>query len=140
MPLELSHSIHPEYLEVHVSGERSHGIELEESFGVWSQVFSVSLQQHRLNILAHNRARGRFPVKAQIDLSFKIQEMGCTLDHRVAVISYNKEVTKDAQIIIRFMSSKGYTVQFFTSRDKAIRWLLREKKKPSILDIFDSFK
>lgn len=140
MPLELSHSIHPEYLEVHVNGERSRGTELEEAIALWSKVFSISNEENRLNIIAYNRARGKFPVKAQINLAFKIQEMGCTLGHKIAVISYNRELFKNAQLIIRFMQGKGYTIQLFKNKEKARKWLLQQKKKTSFLDIFDSFK
>ncbi len=139
MPLELSHRIHPEYLEVEVNGQRTLGMEFEESISLWSNVFSISKKQDMQNILAHNRAQGKFPVKAQINLSFKIQEIGCTPAHRIAVIAYNGEVTKNSQLIVRFMQSKNYTIQFFKNKEKAKRWLLREKKRSKILDLLDSF-
>ena len=140
MPLDLSHKIHPEHLEVHVSGERSRGTELAEAIALWSKVFSISNRENKLNILANNRTRGRFPVKAQIDLAFKIQEMGCTFGHKIALIAYSNEFLKNAQLIVRFMKGKGYTVQLFTNKDKAKRWLLRKKNKARFLDLFDSFK
>lgn len=140
MPLELAHTVHPEFLEVHVQGERLHGRELEESLSIWSDIFSISKNENRRNILAHNKARGRFPVKAQINLSFKIKEIGCTLGHRIAVISYNSEVYRNAQLIVRFMQGKGYSVQLYKNKEKARSWLLREKKKKSLKNIFDSLK
>lgn len=140
MPLELAHTVHPDYLEVHVQGARMHGREFEESLSIWSDVFSLSKNENRRNILAHNKARGRFPVKAQINLSFKIKEIGCTLGHRIAVISYNTEVYKNGQLIVRFMQGKGYSIQLFKSKEKARSWLLREKKRRTLMDIFDSLK
>jgi len=140
MPLELVHNTHPNFLEVHLHGKRKHGHELEEAIALWSTVFAISNQQNRLNILAHNRARGRFSVKAQINLAFKIQEMGCTLAHRIAVISYNSEVFKNGQLIVRFMQGKGYTIQLFKNKDKAKRWLLQNKEKVSLRNLLDSFK
>ena len=140
MPLELTYTIHPDYLEVHVHGERQNGHELEEAIALWAEVFSISNQQDSLKILAHNHVRGRFPVKAQIDLSFKIHEMGCTIDHRIAVIPHNRQVSKNAQLIVRFMQSKGFTIQFFRSKEKAKKWLLQPDKTPSFQGSFDFFK
>ena len=140
MPLELKHTLHPNFLEITIRGERFPGQELEETIEIWSEIFKVSRLKNRFNILAHIRSQGRFPVKAQINLSFKIKEIGCTPEHRIAVISYSNEISKNIQLIIRFMNGKGYTIQLFKNKDKARRWLLKEKRKNFLKDLFDSIK
>lgn len=140
MPLELVHTIHSDYLEVQIQGERTIGNELEEAIRIWSQIFGLTERYFQNNILAHVRVKRRFPVRAQIDFSFRLTEIGCTPDHRIAVVAYSSEIFKNASIIEKYLLNEGYSTRIFKSKEKARRWLLRKKKKPSFLNIFDSFK
>ena len=140
MPLELLHTIHPLYLDVQIHGDRTPGKEFEETAELWSHIFSISRTEGLNNILAQVRVRRRFPVNAQINISFKLQEIGCSLDHRIAIIAFNREVHKNAQLIVRYMQGEGFTIRLFKSKEKAKRWLLHQKKKRSLGDLFDSFK
>ncbi|MBT8235919.1 MAG: STAS/SEC14 domain-containing protein [Bacteroidia bacterium] len=139
MPLELSYIIQPYFLEVEIQGGRTTGREFEEMATIWGQVFQISKKESRYNILAHVRVKERLPVNTQINISFKVKEIGCTHSHRIAVFVNNKEVLKSAELIERYMHEEGYSVQLFNNKDRARRWLLREKKRSRILDLLDSF-
>lgn len=140
MPLDLSHTIHSNYLEAQIQGSRTPNSELEETAQVWSDIFKLSEKYDQHKILAHVRVKGRFPVNAQIEFSFLLKEIGCTVEHRIAAVAYSNEIFKNATLIEKYMKGEGYMVGLFKSKERAKRWLLHEKKKSSFLDLFDSFK
>lgn len=140
MPLELLHTNHSDYLEVHIQGTRRSGHELEEATAIWAQVFHLSEKYQQNNIMAHVRARGRFPVTARVDFAFGFKKTGCTLNHRIAALAYSNEFFINATLVERYVREEGYNARLFKSREKARRWLLQEKKKFSLMDLFDSFK
>jgi hypothetical protein len=139
MPLELVHTLHSYYLEVEIQGNRTPGNEFEETAAIWAKIFQISKAENRLSILAHVHLKDRLPVNAQINISLKLEEIGCTPFHRIGVIAYNKEVYKRGELIERYVAEEGFVVQLFKNKDKARRWLLHEKKKSRILDLLDSF-
>ena len=139
MPLSLSHTVHPYFLEVEIQGNRMPGGEFEETAAIWKEVFQISKAENRSNILAHVRVRDRLPVRAQVNISLKIKEIGCTHSHRIGVVAINKEVLKSAKLIERYMQEEGYDVHLFKNKEQARRWLLKEKKRSKLLDLLDSF-
>ena len=139
MPLELLHTIHPRYLEAQILGERTFGAELEETTEVWKNIFKLCILEDRKKVLVHSRTKGRFPLNAQINLSLRLNEIGCTREHRIAAIAYSSELYKNAQLIEKYMQSLGFAVRVFKGKEKARSWLLQEKKKFSIRDLLDSF-
>lgn len=140
MPLELSHTVQPLYLDIHIQGDRTPGREFEETAELWSDIFSISRSEGLNNILAQVRVRRRFPVNAQINISFKLKEIGCTFDHRIAIVAFNREVYNNASLVIRYMQGEGYNIRLFKSKERAKRWLLRQKQRRNLMDLFDSFK
>ena len=140
MPLELLHTNHSDYLEVHIQGTRTPGHELEETTAIWARIFHLSEKYQQNNIMAHVRAKGRFPVTARVDFAFGFKKTGCTPNHRIAAVAYSSELFNNATIVEKYVREEGYSARLFKSREKARRWLLREKKKFSLLDLFDSFK
>ncbi|MDH3698683.1 MAG: hypothetical protein OER83_04420 [Flavobacteriaceae bacterium] len=139
MSLELLHTLHSYYLEVKIRGDRTPGNEFEETAAIWAKIFQISKAENRSNILAHVRVKNRLPINAQINISFKLKEIGCTQSHRIGVIVYNKEVYKSAALVERYMQQEGFAVHLFRHKDKARRWLLHEKKKSRISNLLDSF-
>lgn len=138
MPVQLSHTIHPEYLEVFLDGNRTPGIELEETTFYWSQIFEISKRTGRNRILVHARMKGRFPIKAQVEIAFRIKEIGCTHAHQIAVIAYSRITYDKANLIEKWMLNWGYRTRLFRNRDRARNWLLQREQKSVLQKILGS--
>ena len=140
MSLRFSHTIYTEYFEVVIEGSRTPGKEWEESASLWKQVFAISKNEDIKNILTLARIKGRFPLNAHINFALQLKDIGCTLLHRIAYVPTDRQIQKNPPLIFKYMHSAGYDIKIFKSREKAKRWLLQEKRKVSLLDLFDSFK
>lgn len=139
MPIQLSHTIHPEYLEVFLDGNRTPGNELEETAICWSHIFVISETCGQDRILVHARMKGRLPIKAQVEIAFRIKEIGCTPAHRIAAIAYSQETFDKAHLIEKWMLNWGYNARLFRNKDSAESWLLQKEQKSTFQKIFGFF-
>ena len=139
MPVELSHINHPEYLEIFLDGNRIPGNELEETTAYWKRIFEISQKLGQRRILVLARIKGRFPVIAQVEISFRIKEIGCTHEHRIAAVAYSEETFIKAYLIEKLMLNWGYKTRLFRNKEKAKSWLLQRKQKSVLQKILGSF-
>lgn len=140
MPVELSHINHPEYLEINLVGNRTPGYELEETTSYWKKIFEISQRLGHDCILVHARMKGRFPIMAQVEISFRIKDIGCTHEHRIAAVAYSEETYIKAYLIEKLMLNWGYRTRLFRNKDKAKNWLLQRQQKTAFQKIFESFR
>lgn len=139
MPVKLTHTVHHEYLEIFLDGKRTPGNELEETTAYWSRIFELSEISGHNRILVHARMKGRFPVMAQVEISFRVKDMGCTHAHRIAAIAYSQETFDKAYLIEKLMLNWGYRTRLFRNKDRAKNWLLQKQQKSVLQKIFGAF-
>ena len=125
MPLHLSHKVHSKYLDVVIEGERTSGEELEEMIRIWQGIFELSNQYGVLQVLSRNKAAGRFPLNAQINMAMRMEDMGCTKSHRIACLAYSNQLFDDQQLIVKYAQAQGYNGQLFDDEQEALTWLLQ---------------
>ena len=136
MSLELTHRVHPGYLEITTSGTRSEGREMNELIRIWQKVFVLAGQYNLTYILAHIKEVGRWPLNAQINFGFKMQETGVTRLHRVAGICYSPQLFEEHDLFIKYGRALGYEIQVFRSEDEALDWLLHAQPgKPEVQEL-----
>ena len=139
MPLYLSHKVYSKYLDVVIKGERTPGDELQEMIRIWQSIFQLSNKYDVLQILSHNRAEGKFPLNAQINMAMRMEDMGCTKAHRVACLAYSDQLFDDQQLIVKYAQAQGYNGQLFDNEVEALNWLLQsptqdeQRKKLTLL-------
>lgn len=125
MPLHLSHSVFPDYLDVSIKGNRTPGEELQEMIRIWQDIFKLSHENEKMYILSRNKAQGKFPLNAQISMALRMEDMGCTKSHKVACLAYSTELFDDQQLIVKYAQAQGYNGQLFSDEKDAIKWLLQ---------------
>ncbi len=139
MSLEFVHTLHSDYIEVQIYGVRTRGKEWEESASMFKHIFEISTRYGLKKILVQARHRGNFPINAHINFALQLKEIGCTLAHRIAYVTRDRQIQKNPPLIFGYMQSAGYEIQIFKRKEEGKRWLLQEKKKFSIRGLLDSF-
>ena len=136
MALSLMHTVYPKYLDVVIEGERIPGDELQEMIAMWQKIFSLSNKCGKMNILSRNKAKGKFPLNAQINMALRMEDIGCTKSHRIACLAYSTQLFDDQQLIVKYARAQGYHSQLFNKEEEALDWLLqspaRDRTKPEL--------
>jgi|GEM_PF-2077283 len=140
MSLEFVHTLHSDYLEIQIKGVRTRGKEWEEAASMWKHIFEFSDKYGLKKILVNARHQGKFPINAHINFALQLKEIGCTLAHRIAYATSDRQIQKNPPLIFGYMQGAGYDIQIFKRKEEGKRWLLGEKKRFPLIDLFDSFK
>ncbi|MBT8235917.1 MAG: hypothetical protein KJO04_06970 [Bacteroidia bacterium] len=140
MSLEFVHILHPNYIEVQINGVRTRGKERQEAASMWKHIFEISDRYGLKKILVQARHRGNFPINAHINFALQLKEIGCTLAHRIAYVTTDRQIQKNPPLIFGYMQSAGYEIQVFKRKEEGKRWLLGKKKRFPLIDLFHSFK
>jgi len=127
MPLQLSHKNHKDHMEIITAGIRTPGKEMSELQQVWKKVFSIAEKHGQLQILAHIKEEGRWPLNAQINFGFNIEDHGLTKAYRVAGICYTEQLFEEHELFIKYGRALGYDIQVFLFEDEARKWLLEDR-------------
>ena len=125
MSLYVSHTVFQKYLDVVIKGERTLGDELHEMIAIWQEIFDLSRRYGLNYIMSRDKTKGRFPLNAQINFALRMEEMGCTKDHRIACLAYSNQSFDDQQLIVKYVRAQGFHSQLFNKEVEALEWLLQ---------------
>ena len=97
----------------------------KERTKLWQEVFKLSKRYHRKHILTRNKAQGKFPLNAQINMALRMDEMGCTKAHRVACLAYSDQLFDEQELVVKYAQAQGYSGKLFSEEDEALTWLVK---------------
>lgn len=124
MPYEVEIQTQPDYLRVHVSGERRYGDAALEASQVGQQIVEACRNADNYRVLLVLNLRGRLSATDSYEMVEDAKEYGWDHAFKLAFVDTNKESIDDVRFTETVAVNRAYSVRAFTDDAEAIDWLL----------------